>query len=66
MCFWIGCQRLGNDDSDLDILPTTTLFDLGGLKIELEQLLGLKVDVLIPNSLPPKIYQSIQVDLRPI
>lgn len=44
------------DDSDLDLLvdplPQTTLFDLGGLQGELEDLLGIRVDVLTPNSLP--------------
>jgi predicted nucleotidyltransferase len=41
------------DGSDLDILvePTevTTLFDLAGLKLELEALLGVRVDVATPG-----------------
>ena len=44
------------EGSDLDILvdtlPQTTLFDLGGLQVELERLLGVKVDVLTPFDLP--------------
>lgn len=41
------------DDSDLDLrvdpLPGATLFDLGGLQIELEELLGVSVDLLTPE-----------------
>ncbi len=44
------------DDSDLDILidPTTetTLFDIGAIRHELLQLLGVPVDVLTPKALP--------------
>ena len=43
-------------DSDLDLLvePTaqTTLMDIGAIRFELKQLLGMEVDVLTPNSLP--------------
>jgi uncharacterized protein len=58
------------DDSDLDILvePTevTTLFDLAGLKLELEALLGVRVDVATPGALPARIDQAISDDLRPL
>lgn len=47
------------DGSDLDLLvdpcPETTLFDLGGLQVELETLLGVPVDVLTPGDLPARI-----------
>ncbi len=46
------------DDSDLDILvdptPETTLLDIGAIRHELLQLLGVPVDVLTPNALPDK------------
>ncbi|MCU0808629.1 MAG: nucleotidyltransferase family protein, partial [Candidatus Contendobacter sp.] len=46
------------DGSDLDLLvdplPGATLFDLGGLQVELEELLGVRVDLLTPGDLPPK------------
>ena len=42
-------------DSDLDLLVEfdtgKTLFDLIGLKLDLESLLGVKVDIVTPNSL---------------
>lgn len=44
--------------SDLDILidptPETTLFDIGAIRHELLQLLGVPVDVLTPKALPEK------------
>ena len=49
--------------SDIDILiqPTdkTTLFDIGRIKGELQDLLGFKVDVATPDCLPEKHRQSI-------
>ena len=59
-----------HDDSDLDILvePTevTTLFDLASLKLELETLLGVRVDVATPGALPARVDQAISDDLRPL
>jgi len=44
-----------HEDSDVDLLVEfeagKTLFDLIGLKLDLESLLGVKVDVVTPNSL---------------
>ncbi len=44
------------DGSDLDVLvdalPGATLFDLGGLQAELEDLLGVSVDLVTPADLP--------------
>lgn len=52
-----------NEGSDLDILvdPTseTTLFDIGAIRHELLQLLGVPVDVLTPNALPEKFRATI-------
>ena len=43
----LGVAGTDGDDSDLDLLvdpsPETTLFDLGGLQVELEVLLGVPV-----------------------
>ncbi|MFZ4655220.1 MAG: nucleotidyltransferase family protein [Methylococcaceae bacterium] len=51
------------DGSDLDLLvdvePGTTLFDLGGLQIDLEKLLGVKVDVLTPADLSPRFRAQV-------
>lgn len=42
--------------SDIDLLvdplPGATLFDLGGLQVELQDLLGVPVDLLTPGDLP--------------
>lgn len=47
-----------DEDSDLDLLvdPTnkTSLLDLGGIQYELQELLGVRVQVLTPGALPDK------------
>ena len=51
------------DGSDLDLLvdtlPGTTLFDLGGLQVELEELLGVSIDVLTPGDLPSNFRHQV-------
>jgi hypothetical protein len=51
------------DDSDLDLLveptPQTTLMDIGAIRFELKQLLGMDVDVLTPNSLPASFRTQV-------
>lgn len=58
------------DGSDLDLLvdplPGTTLFDLGALQVELEELLQVHVDVLTPEDLPPRIRAQIIAEARPL
>ena len=58
------------EDSDLDLLvdtlPGVTLFDLGSLQIELEELLGVQVDLLTPGDLPPTFRQLVLSEARPI
>jgi len=58
------------DGSDLDLLvdplPGTTLFDLGGLQFELEELLGVPVDVLTPGDLPLKFRAHVLSEARPV
>jgi predicted nucleotidyltransferase len=57
-------------DSDIDILvdalPGATLFDLGGLQMDLEELLGAPVDLLTPEDLPPHFRQKVIAEARPI
>lgn len=61
-----GSVLRGDDveGSDLDLLvdalPGATLFDLGGLQVELEALLGVPVDVLTPNDLPATFRAQVQ------
>ncbi len=58
------------DGSDLDLLvdalPGATLFDLGGLQVELESLLGVHVDLLTPADLPPKVRTKVLAEAQPI
>jgi uncharacterized protein len=58
------------DGSDLDLLvePTdrTTLYDLAGLKLELEALLGAGVDIATPRALRQGLAGRIADDLRPL
>jgi predicted nucleotidyltransferase len=67
-----GSVALGLDSelSDLDILidPTaqTTLFDIGAIRHELNQLLGVPVDVLTPNALPEQFRAAVLAQARPI
>lgn len=67
-----GSVLLGTDQdgSDLDLLvdalPGATLFDLGGLQVELESLLGIHVDLLTPADLPPKFRAKVLAEAKPI
>jgi uncharacterized protein len=58
------------DGSDLDLivdpLPGATLFDLGGLQVALEELLGIEVDPLTPGDLPASFRRQILQDARPV
>lgn len=49
--------------SDLDLLvdpmPGATLLDLGAIQIELEEALGISVDVLTPGDLPKKFREQV-------
>ena len=59
-----------NQNSDLDILvdplPGTTLFDLGGLQITLEEALGVSVDVLTIEDLPQRLRARVLAEAQPI
>ena len=66
-------SALHGDDvsgSDLDLLvePTaqTTMMDIGAIRFELKNLLGLEVDVLTPNSLPAKFRDQVLREAMPI
>lgn len=58
------------DSSDLDIVidPTaeTTLFDIGAIRLELRELLGVPVDVVTPNALPDKFRTAVLAEARPV
>jgi uncharacterized protein len=67
-----GSVLRGDDveGSDLDLLvqPTaeTTLFDIGAIRFELKQLLGLDIDVLTPNGLPDKFRARVLEEAQPV
>jgi uncharacterized protein len=65
-----GSVLLGEDTegSDLDILvdPTeeTSLFDIGAIRAELSDLLGVEVDVLTPGALPDRWRDDVLTRAR--
>lgn len=67
-----GSVLRGEDDgsSDLDLLvePTaqTTLLDIGAIRCELKSLLGIEVDVLTPNGLPPRFREQVLREAVPV
>ena len=67
-----GSAIRGDDvaGSDLDLLvePTaqTTLMDIGAIRFELKNLLGMEVDLLTPNSLPAKFRDQVLRDAVPV
>ena len=58
------------DGSDLDILVDTTedtsLFDVGAIRAELTELLGVEVDVLTPGALPDRWKQKVLNEARAV
>lgn len=62
-----GTDHEGSDlDLLVDALPGATLFDLGGLQVELELLLGIPVDLLTPADLPPKFRTKVLAEAQPV
>lgn len=67
-----GSVARGEDieGSDLDLLvaPTadTTLMDIGAIRHELKQLLGVDVDVLTPDALPDEHRDRILEEAQPV
>jgi uncharacterized protein len=58
------------EGSDLDILidptPETTLMDVAAIQVELQQLLGVSVDVLTPRALPDRYRDRILSEAVPV
>jgi len=58
------------EDSDLDLLvdptPETTLLDIGGVQVEVSELLGVRVDVVTPAALPESWRNRIIAEARPL
>lgn len=68
--FGSALTGMDTDTSDLDLLidPTdeTTLMDIGAIRLELRNLLGVEVDVLTPNALPDKFRDQVLRQARPV
>ena len=67
-----GSVLSGDDrsDSDLDLLvdptPETTLLDIGAIRHELLELLGVPVDVLTPKALPERFRDAVLEAAKPV
>jgi len=63
-------SKTDRHDSDLDILidptPETTLFDIGAIRHELLELLGVPVDVLTPKALPDRFRDAVMEEAKPV
>jgi predicted nucleotidyltransferase len=68
----IGSVARGEEspDSDIDLLvrwsPTASLLDHAALSLELEQLLGRRVDLASEGWVKPRIRDSVYRDARPL
>ncbi len=62
-----GCDT---EESDLDLLvdptPETTLLDIGAIRHELLELLGVPVDVLTPKALPETFRATVLAQAVPV
>jgi uncharacterized protein len=47
-------------------MPGATLFDLGGLQVALQDLLGVSVDLLTPNDLPQRLPEQVLREAIPV
>jgi predicted nucleotidyltransferase len=58
------------DGSDLDLLvdpqDDTSLFDLGAIQYEVQQLVGVPVDVLTPGDLPESFRERVIAEAAPL
>ncbi len=62
-----GDDKDGSDiDIVVDLLPDTTLFDLGGLQIDLQEALGVPVDVVTSSGLHRFIRDKILAEALPV
>lgn len=67
-----GSVSRGEDteSSDLDILvdpaPEMTIFDIGAIRHELAELLGISVDVLTPRALPDRARAQVIAEAIPV
>ncbi len=62
-----GEDAEGSDiDIPVDALPGATLLDLGGPQLDLQDLLGVRVDLVTPEDLPKQVRAGIVASVAPI
>lgn len=62
-----GTDTEGSDiDLLVDALPGVTLFDLGGLSEDLQDILGVRVDILLSRSLPRQFRDEVLTEAEPV
>lgn len=65
----VACGR-DREGSDLDLLvevvPGATLFTLGELQLDLEEMLGVHVDLLSERDLPESFRRDVLAQSRPL
>lgn len=62
-----GRASSGSDiDILVDALPGATLFDLGGLQADLQELLGMPVDLLTPEDISLRFRAKVLAEAQPI
>ena len=67
-----GSALYGDDreDSDLDLLvdpsPETSLLDLAKLQVQLEDRVGIRIDLLTPRSLPATFRGKVLAEAIPV
>ena len=64
-------HRTDREGSDIDLLVdpirgVTTLLDIAGIQLEVEELLGVSVDVLTPSALPEKFRDQVLREAVPV
>lgn len=61
-------EALSESDIDflVDLEPGRSLFDLGGLLMDLQELLGCPVDVVTEEGLRERVRQNVLRDIKPL
>ena len=63
----LSCEAQEREDSDLDVLVDYSrlpdLFNFVAMKLELSELLGVKVDLVMKKGLKPRVGKQILADL---
>ena len=68
--FGSAARRTDREGSDLDLLvdlePGSSLLDIAGLQIDIEEALGIKVDLCTETELHPRLKERILAEARPL